>query len=133
MFWREMYSVEEAGNCLYFSFVFSVSRFLNELVIAMYTCVCLITVDIPKGDWKPLFNTLQMCLWKLWDKHGFTSFNYNCRWFLKLILRLCLIRFFFWSWERLLRLTPLALECLLNVFWSRNYLLEKRKKRLKGQ
>ncbi|NXW33730.1 OGA GlcNAcase, partial [Phaetusa simplex] len=62
MFWREMYSVEEAGNCLYFSSVFSITRLLNELDIATYVCVCLITVAISKGEWRPIFNTLQMYL-----------------------------------------------------------------------
>lgn len=114
MFWREMYSVEEAGNCLYFSSVLSISRFLNELVIAMYTCVCLITVAIPKGDWKALFNTLQVCLWELWNEHGFTSFNCNCRWFPKLLLRLCLTGFIFCHGKGCLDL----LLWLLNVIWT---------------
>lgn len=63
MFWREMYSVEEAGNCLYFSSVFSLSRFWNELVIAMYACVCLITVAIPKGDWRPFLIPCRCGYW----------------------------------------------------------------------
>lgn len=72
-----MYSVEEAGNCLYFPSVFSINRHLDELVIATYASVCLITVAISKGEWRPVLNTLQVYLVELWYKHGFTSFNYN--------------------------------------------------------
>lgn len=71
-----MYSVEEAGNCLYLPSVFSISRPLNELVIAMCAYVRLISVAISKGEWRPLLNTWQMYSVELWYKHRF-NFNYN--------------------------------------------------------
>lgn len=75
MFWREMYSVEEAGNCLFFPSLFPIGTCMNELVIAVHACVCLITVAFSKGEWRPVLNNLQMYLVELWYKCGFISFN----------------------------------------------------------
>lgn len=72
-----MYSVEEAGNCLYFPFTFPINTHVNELVIAVYACVWLITVAFSKGEWRPVLSNLQMDVVELWYKCGFISFNYN--------------------------------------------------------